>query len=78
MKRLIAQPDSAVPAPRRVDPDKAFYILWNPESHKPPRVQFETWEAARNGAVAIAQRTGQTFYVCKAVSVTCVDTRALE
>ena len=50
------------------DPSEpSFYILWNPNGHKPPFAQFETRDAADETAHRMAEQHGGTFYVCLAV-----------
>ena len=43
------------------------YILWNPESDRPPTVQFPTYDEALRVADRMAQRFGSTFHVCKLI-----------
>lgn len=48
-----------------------FFIIWNPESAKPPRSVFSTREQAEAVAASMASRYRQEFFVCEAlVSVT--------
>jgi hypothetical protein len=44
-----------------------LYILWNPESERPPRVMFDDEEKARMVAAIMARKHGETFYVMQAV-----------
>lgn len=46
-----------------------FFILWNPESDKPPRFRMATQEAAVKAALNMAQKHKQRFFVCVAVAV---------
>ena len=46
---------------------KAFYILWNPDSDKPSKVQFPTLERAEQVGKTMADRYGEAFIVMKSV-----------
>jgi hypothetical protein len=53
---------------------KEFYILWNPDSEKPPRITFSTEEHAFQVAEEMARRgDGQRFFVMKAVGSSMVE-----
>ncbi len=47
---------------------KAFYIIWNPSSARPPTVRFHNLEDAQKVAAMMVAKHGETFFVCKAVS----------
>jgi hypothetical protein len=54
---------------------KEFYIIWNPNSPRPPVVTFSTEKAAIEAAQKMAQRfTKAEFYVCKAVKAAKAET----
>lgn len=43
---------------------KTFYVLWNPASHMPPKVRFDTFHTAKVAAEQMATRhPGETFHV---------------
>lgn len=46
---------------------KAFYTLWNPDSEKPSKVQFQTLEHAERVGKQMAVKYGEPFVVMKAV-----------
>lgn len=48
--------------------DKPFYILWNPDSHMPPRVVMKDDAEAKEVAEDMARRHKQKFYIMKAVA----------
>ena len=49
------------------DERPTFYIIWNPNYHEPPRVQFTSRKLAARTAADMAARFGDPFYVCKAI-----------
>ena len=52
---------------------KGFFILWNPASRLPPRVQFDSIEAALKVAVPLARREKQPFFVLSPVAIAEVE-----
>lgn len=48
---------------------KSFYVLWNPRSNLPPRVQFDTEYEAQEVAAVMARKNDEPFYVMRAVSL---------
>jgi hypothetical protein len=50
------------------DSPRLFFVLWQPESSSPPRVQFRTYAEAVKVAEEMAQRHGKEFYVMKAMA----------
>lgn len=54
--------------------ERIFWILWSPEGTTPPRVTFDTREAALAQAEAMArQHRGNRFFVMEAKSLSMVD-----
>lgn len=47
--------------------NKAFYILWNPDSEKPSKVQFPSEEQATRVGKEMATRYGDGFVVMKSI-----------
>lgn len=45
---------------------KRFFILWNPESEKPPTIRFITRREAERMAASCSQKWNTTVYVCEA------------
>ena len=52
---------------------KGFFILWNPASNLPPRVQFDSIDAALKIAVLLARREKQGIFVLEPVAVAEVE-----
>jgi hypothetical protein len=46
---------------------KPFWTIWNPDSEKPSKVQFQTLEHAERVAKEMAIKYGEAFVVMKAV-----------
>jgi len=46
---------------------KAFYILWNEASDRPPTVRFQTVDMAERAGESMARKTGESFTIMKAV-----------
>jgi hypothetical protein len=46
---------------------KAFFVLWNPDSDKPSKVQFQSLEHAERVGREMALKYGGGFVVMKAV-----------
>lgn len=46
---------------------KTFWIIWNPDSEKPSKVQFQTLEHAERVAKEMALKYEEAFVVMKAV-----------
>lgn len=59
-------PIKGVPPPGPKDGDR-FFIIWNPDSEKPPRRRFKTRELAESVAADMAKKFHQEFFVCEAV-----------
>lgn len=56
---------------------KTFWILWNPEGHNPPRVRFNTYEAAKKTADDMQKKIGVgVMYVMEAKSGVTVQMKA--
>ncbi len=50
------------------DPTEVFWIIWNPDYHKPPIVRFTNRKAAEYAAKGMADRFyPDRFYVCRAL-----------
>lgn len=45
-----------------------FWLIWNPASNLPPKVQFVSEADADRAAAEMAERHGGVFYVCEARS----------
>ena len=46
---------------------KPFWVIWNPDSEKTPRVQFQSEEHAERIATEMAVRHKEAFVVMRAV-----------
>lgn len=66
---------SSTPAPApatqtSTGPDINFYIVWNPDSDKPPHKRFVTLQEAQDCAAQMsAKNPGKAFFVCFAMAV---------
>ena len=56
-----------MPAKKKWPGKKAFWILWNPDSTKPSKVQFQSLEHAERVGKEMAVKYDEAFVVMKAV-----------
>jgi len=54
------------------------YIVWSPQSDKPPASRFDTEEQAKTVAEKMARLHGTEFYYCKLVGGFKVETKVTE